>query len=323
MHFDPVTLARARRALARLCRTHLGDPNVSLLDIGFKNYGEHFDPSRLSIRAHVGRKLTPAELESTDLGQRTSPVPPTIDGFETDVIEGQYRPHWWWPRPAGPGATDLRRRRRDPVTGGISIGASSVHGAGTLGSVVFDRATGAPMLLSNWHVLAGKWTARPGQAVYQPAASDGARAADLVGRLARHAMAANLDAALADLEDDRSWSLAQHAMGTVRGRAAPTLGMRVAKSGRTSGVTEGIVTGISGVTSMRYDGLTRQVRHVVTIEPAASLISEPGDSGSLYVESTSRAGVALHFAGSNMPERALALDINAVVDALAVDFVGP
>lgn len=320
MAFDPMTLARARRALAQLCRTHLYDPNVSLIDVGLKNYAEHFDPERLAIRVHVGRKLTPAQLESTTLGRSTRAVPPTINGFETDVIEGRYRPHWWWSGWGERRATDLRRRRRDPLIGGISIAASSVRGAGTLGGVVFDRASGLPMLLSNWHVLAGRWTARPGQAIYQPAASDGASAADLVGRLARHAMGAFLDAAVAEVGDERAWSLAQHEMGTVRGRTRPVPGMRVAKSGRTTGVTAGVITGVSGVTTMQYDGLTRQIRHVVTIEPTAAVISEPGDSGSLYVETTSRACAALHFAGSNLPERALALDIDAVADALGVEF---
>ena len=42
----------------------------------------------------------------------------------------------------------------DPLIGGISCGNPRIT-AGTLGAIVFNRTTCKPMILSNWHVLAG------------------------------------------------------------------------------------------------------------------------------------------------------------------------
>ncbi|HTO48795.1 MAG TPA: hypothetical protein VML91_14240 [Burkholderiales bacterium] len=48
-------------------------------------------------------------------------------------------------------------------------------------------------------------------------------------------------------------------------------------------------------------------------------MSDGGDSGSLWLDASMDACVALHFAGSNVPERALGMDIGRVLDALGVD----
>ncbi|MFO1267507.1 MAG: hypothetical protein U1F25_14200 [Rubrivivax sp.] len=319
MLIDPLVRARARLALGQLCRTHLYDPNVTLIDIGHKATAGRVERDRLAVRVHVASKLTPVQLEVAAAGGATAPVPRSIGGFETDVIEGRYRQRL---RPGTGASATSRRARFDPLRGGISVSRSGRYGAGTLGGIVLDRASGAPMLLSNWHVLVASWLARPGTAVFQPATTDGAAAADQVGRLARDAMSVNLDAAVAWVDDSRSLSALQHQLGRVRGRAQPAHEMRVAKSGRTSGVTRGEISGTDGVMTLRYAGLTRQIRHVITIEPAdgADVLSAGGDSGSLFLDEASGACVALHFAGGDFPERALAIDINPVVDALGVEF---
>ena len=48
-------------------------------------------------------------------------------------------------------------------------------------------------------------------------------------------------------------------------------------------------------------------------------VSRPGDSSSLWLARETRHAVGLHFAGSDVPERALAIDIQSVLTALDVD----
>jgi len=315
---DPATRARGRLALHDASRRHLYDGNVTSIDFGFPSRGGRRVTGRPAIRFHVARKLAGFALESAVDRGATAPLPPAIGEFETDVVEGRYRPHWWPWRPA---PASLRLRRLDPLRGGISVSRDWPYGPGTLGGIVIDRPTGAPMLLSNWHVFVADWSTRPGAAVYQPGRQDGATVDDLVARYARDAMAVNLDAAVAVAVDARGLSNEQHGLGAVRGIAAPELGMQVVKSGRKTGVTYGEVTGVDGVVKLRYGYLERVIRRVTTIEPIAGAgeVSDGGDSGSLWLDAATRAGVALHFAGSNLPERALGMALGPVLDALGVD----
>lgn len=327
MNIDPIERARAKLALRQLCRTHLYDPNVSLIDVGFKSTLGQVNKSIVAIRVHVAKKFSREQLESTVGGQATAPVPRTVGGFPTDILEGTYRAHWLPNGFGGRGTVHANRRltRFEPLRGGISISRSGPYGAGTLGGVVFDRSSGAPMVLSNWHVLVANWASRPGLPLYQPAGMDGGTPDDRVARYARDAMAVNLDAAVGYVEASRHVSALQFEVGAVNGRARPEREMRVVKSGRTTGVTRGEITGTDGEMTMRYGYLNRRIRGIVTIDPlnGASELSQGGDSGSLYLDEQTRACVALHFAGSNQPERALAIDINPVVDALSVDFAAP
>jgi endonuclease G len=48
-------------------------------------------------------------------------------------------------------------------------------------------------------------------------------------------------------------------------------------------------------------------------------VSRPGDSGSWWLNTVTKEAIGLHFAGSDMPERALALNMPSVLDALNVE----
>jgi endonuclease G len=207
------------------------------------------------------------------------------------------------------------------MRGGISISNSLSFGYGTLGGKVVDRATGAEMILSNWHVLVNSWYAQPGMAIYQPGLGDGGR--DIVARLTRHAMDQFIDAAVAELNGARPLINDMMELGPVTGASAPTLGMRVVKSGRRTDVTEGIVTGIEGRTAMYYGGIERVIRHVAHIAqtPEGGPVSAGGDSGSWWLEKGPNRAVGLHFAGSDTPEYGLAIAMPQVLDALKVDIV--
>lgn len=76
---------------------------------------------------------------------------------------------------------------------------------------------------------------------------------------------------------------------------------------------------------MRYFGVTRLIHNVTRVDLRRGIqVSDGGDSGSLWLEEESRNAIGLHFAGSNFPEYALAIDLQPILDALNVDLVfGP
>ncbi|MCI0388268.1 MAG: S1 family peptidase [Acidobacteria bacterium] len=327
MSVDPMIAARARLALREAARHHLSDPNVGLIDFGFPIRKGQVDENKQEIRFHVYQRYEGLALEAAiESGKTRDELPKRISvggtEFNTNVVEGTYKPHqwglWWRPSQSMPRAT-----RNEPMRGGISISDEYHRAYGTLGGLVVDRASGAEMILSNWHVLVTEWSARPGQRIYQPGRLDGGVGADTVATLTRDAMSLNLDAAVATLTGARPLVNDQFELGPIRGVTQPTLGMEVVKSGRRTGITYGRVTGVDGIAQIKYGYLNRIIRHVVTIDPRSNFeeVSGSGDSGSLWLDTTTRRSVGLHFAGSNYPERGLALDMRAVLNALNVNLV--
>jgi endonuclease G len=317
MNLDDASMARVRLAISEAVRDHLvAEDNVTAVDFGLPEHGGELAEDELAIRVHVRQKLSLGTLEAAGI----SPVEPTIGGFKTDVLEGSYRPHLWRSGARTRAVADPRLARSDPLRGGISISNERQHSAGTLGAKVIDRSSGAEMILSNWHVLVGDWAGRPGQRIYQPGRLDGGTAADTVATLTRDAMAESLDAAVATLTGARELVNDQLDLGPVGGVGQPRLGMEVEKSGRTTSVTHGRVTGVSGVAQISYSGVRRLIKQVITIDPLpGGEVSRPGDSGSLWIASQVSQGIGLHFAGGDAPERALAIDLPRVLAALDVD----
>jgi endonuclease G len=175
------------------------------------------------------------------------------------------------------------------------------------------------MILSNWHVLAGYWSVPEGLPVYQPVQPWGS-SWYRIARFRRHAMDRNLDAAVAELTGERRLVNDQLNLGPVKGARSPELGMGVKKSGRTTRVTAGVITGVEGYRVRYYDGVRQVVRNIVHIAQveAGSVVSSSGDSGAWWVDDASQQAVGLHFAGSDVPEYALALSMPEVLDALDV-----
>jgi endonuclease G len=177
------------------------------------------------------------------------------------------------------------------------------------------------MILSNWHVMARSWRSTPGQAIYQPGRRDGGGPSDHIADFTRHAMLVNLDAAVAELIGGRESTNRQLGLGPVTGVGQPHLGMEVVKSGRRTHNTDGRVTGVAGIAEMRYRGVERIIHNVMTIEPRrpAEQVSAGGDSGAWWLYEQTMQAIGLHFAGTDRPERALAIDMWSVLDALNVD----
>lgn len=324
MHLDRRTLARARLAMRQAVRDWIYDPNVMLIDFGWPERGGKLLKDDLAVRVHVIEKIPPGPaLEfAIEEGITRGRIPDSIAGVKIDRPQGAYGLHQWFVR-RQPERGNPRARRTDPMQGGISISNSRRNVYGTLGGLVRDRKTGARMMLSNWHVLAGDWRARPGWPIYQPGRGDGGRRADTIAKLSRNAMSSNLDAAVAELTGSRQLINAQFDLEPVRGVGWAQLGMEVVKSGRRTGVTYGLVTAVEGTIKMNYRGVDRLIRKVVTIEPRRPLaqVSAGGDSGAFWLHEETMHAVGLHFAGSDRPERALALDMQPVLDALNVDLV--
>lgn len=245
------------------------------------------------------------------------------------------------PEEAGRAARAAAHRSRvRPVRPGVSIGHWAVT-AGTLGAVVWDQATGEPLLLSNNHVLANATTGRDGRArkgdpILQPGPADGtpggparvrrpAKAPedhpDMVARLGRYVplrlRGANLvDAATAVPVSPDVVSPEAVGLGRAVATAPARPGIVVRKSGRTTGVTEAEVYAIHASVRVEYPHGTLAFVDQIVCGP----MSEPGDSGALVVDPAGRA-VGMVFAGS---ERAtLCNPIGRVLRALAVSLTAP
>src|SRR2546426_789643 len=268
------------------------------------------------IVVFVEAKKPEAQLRHRDV------VPKTFGNVRTDIVEtGRFHAL------RSEQAIDLERTKRTrPAPGGVSIGHVQIT-AGTLG--VLARRNGRPVILSNNHVLANQNAGRVGDPILQPGPADGGRLQDTIARLvdfvpiqfkerepgpvARFLARlfgpllraagwglkrlpsghSNLvDAAVAQPIETRLVAPDILGIGRVRGTKEPDIGMRVRKSGRTTGVTEGRITAIDAVVEVDYGGPTAIFREQIV----SDLLSKGGDSGSLVVDEVRHAAHLL-FAG--------------------------
>jgi len=281
-------------------------PNVTGVGTGFKEVNGVVLKQQ-AVVVLVTKKLPPEQLRQEDL------VPKTIDGCQSDVIEvGEIRAL----------VDHDRKALLRPAPPGVSIGHYR-GGVGTFGAVVYDRLSGAPLILSNNHVLANStngrdWRARIGDPIVQPANGDGnsqtiAKLYKFVA-LREFPFANKVDCALAEPIDE-SWVTPDIlGIGRVQGTAPAQIGIDVQKSGRSTGVTTGTIKAVN-VTLMVSFGLLRKLRFENQI--LTTNMSAPGDSGSLVLDRQNRA-VGLLFAGSDSVT--VVNPIEPVLDALNVRF---
>jgi hypothetical protein len=271
-------------------------PGVHYVDIGYKYVGGAFT-GQLALRMHVRQKEARGRLPAGQL------LPATISGLPTDVIQSNRR--------LEPSNIIQRDLRFNPLVGGIAIRNPRHKVLGTLGAIVRDLTTKTYMGLSNYHVLMGE-SGRAGDPITQPATTN---INDIIGCVARWNR--QLDCALCSLNSSRLLSLTIIEIPiTPSGTKEPLLGMKVTKSGRTTGTTSGVVEGVSA------DEFT-----VIPIPgfPEADIeISAPGDSGSIWLDITDGYAVGLHYAGEKDPapknERAWAKKLNLITAALNITF---
>lgn len=106
-------------------------------------------------------------------------------------------------------------------------------------------------------------------------------------------------------------------MALLADPATPTSQLQVFKSGSTTGLTHGLITGVTSMPFTRSDDGTQFNLPQLRIGPDATFgenVSQPGDSGSVWVHRASLRPLALHHSGSDSPDSATA---SFLEDALA------
>src|SRR5215510_3994900 len=180
--------------------------------------------------------------------------------------------------------------------------------SGTLGALVTDGTTS--YVLSNNHVLGLSGQAKAGDDISQPGLIDnGCQIPPIVAdfTVAPQLGPSNVDAAIAQLRPG-----AMDANGVIEDIGvpsslvrAPSVGLGVAKSGRTTGFTTGTISSINTSVSVQYQrscgsGKKFVVSYTNQIVITPGTFSAGGDSGSLIVTNNSAHNpVGLLFAGSS------------------------
>lgn len=305
----PLALEAIRRLRDTAEPRMLDLPGVTGIDVGRRQIGG-VSTSESAIRVYVEKKL-PREALPED--QR---IPSELEGARIDVIEHTFELH----HTAAP-LPDTARY--DPLQGGISIGPCPAPArAGTLGCCVRDATTKQTLMLSSLHAMVGGASWQPGQAVSQPSRVDGgACPPDAAGTLLRAVLSDEVDGAVAELSGRRLVNSIVD-LGVLRGVMAPSLGLRVAKRGRTTRRTFGVVDGID-LTVRVHTGsasgpliLRRQIG--IVVDPLASRhFGLPGDSGAVVTDGRGMA-LGLYVAGSTDGRFGVANEFQRVLDALGV-----
>ena len=233
-------------------------------------------------------------------------LPAELDGIPISLVFHSARPRFLRTR-ALPRAI-LTTDRWRPLIGGISIGPNDAGGipiaTGTLGLVAL--VNGWPHILSCNHVLAQNTLTNLGNQVYQPSFEDGGNANDrvaVVSSFQPYQIENTLvDAALARLDDPGNFLAEILGLGVPSGQfVTPLVGQIVRKSGRTTGLTFGVVLSVDQ-SVLLFDPVFGDVGFmsqtlVVPLDPAIPF-ALPGDSGSaVFDDSLNFAG--LLFAGDD------------------------
>src|SRR5215213_10618834 len=188
------------------------------------------------------------------------------------------------------GGNNHRRRNQNfGVSGGnVNDASKSFCCSGTLGALITDGSN--QYILSNNHVLARGDQAVGGEDVSQPGLIDnGCRIATIVADYTgAAALGSNVDAAVALLRPGTmdSSGFIEDIGAPGNSIVNPSVGLSVAKSGRTTGFTTGSISSINTSVNVQYQRgcgggkkFTVAYRNQVIIN--SSTFSAGGDSGSL------------------------------------------
>jgi endonuclease G, mitochondrial len=313
-------------AVRQVADEYLVDPNINSVGVGYK-LTDGKRTNQLALQFTVGQKFAPEALEAV----ATRPIPEAITAngitFPTDVVERKFEKH---PVAVATDTKSERKKRLDPMLPGISIG--NVHAtAGTLGCLVKESASRETRILSNWHVLQTEFGAL-GDMVAQPGPYDDNRVSENVcGTLVRSFLGLAGDCALASIVGRGATETILELGVSVRQVGDPELGDRVIKSGRTTGVTYGLVTRVHTITKLTYGSAGEHQIGGFEIgvddanPPENGEISMGGDSGSAWMatdanDAATEMLLGLHFAGemTEPAEYALACYASSVFEKLEI-----
>ena len=310
---------------------YLRDPNISSVGIGYKVKDGKMT-NEISVQFTVNQKSEPQMLES--LGTELIPASFEIDGITvpTDVLQRTYEiSHRIVPE----AAATSRKKRIDPIVPGVSVANTKVS-AGTIGCIVFDQNNGTPYVLSNWHVLNGP-TGVLGDDIVQPGPADDNRVQlNRMGKLIRSHLGHAGDCAVASIEDRQMKPEILELGVKPEQLAEAELGDKVIKSGRTTGITHGIVRRVLTIAKINYGGTTGEKEigcFEIGVDPnnrsADGQVSKGGDSGAVWMIKGSNGKptkimAGLHFAGEgpgNPDEHALACYPKSVFEKLEISLL--
>lgn len=315
--------------------------NVHATGVGIRVKGGVPQPNEFVIKVYVYDKIA--------LGSDTPPL--TKDAYQGVAIDIEPLPiqlafalaQRAKPRAAkakaaagAPGGGIPRQRRKvRPIAGGVSIAPINEHFVGTLGCFLRRISGGTEQIfaLSNNHVLADTNRLPIGTQIVQPGPEVGpASPGDVFAALSAfvplqfpatrlNPVVNRLDCAIAVVTDRKAIST-----GAIFGIKkfvpqvlTPVPGMRVTKSGRTTGVTTGIVTA-TRVNGVQINYGTQAAPRIATFNDTISIVgdngapfSAPGDSGSIIIDRNTNRPVALLFAGDG--RTTTACDLGGVCSA--------
>ncbi|NGY58838.1 hypothetical protein G7043_07835 [Lentzea sp. NEAU-D13] len=302
----------------------LSRPGVIGVDIGEKVTGGR-PTGRAAIVVYVCAKgpLHPQQ------------IPPEVGGVPTDVVAESIVLH----RARITRTSDeqpVEVQRHPVLRGGISIGparsfrvvppevekAGEYVIAGTLGAFVVTRDEARKVLgLTTFHVgcVDDSWAV--GDEFVHPSRVDGGiPGADQVAVLDRAALAGSVSAAGLRM-GHRPFRAEVLDIGALTGTAPAEIGSTVRKTGRTTGLTHGMVTSVDSTLRLDFgDGLgVRTLRDQIRVR-SSERFGDHGDSGAVLVDADNRV-VGLYVAGSG--STGFANPIEPVLRQLDVELVTP
>lgn len=309
----------------------LAIPGVNAVDINEKvTNGE--STGRLSIVVFVDEKKAKSKL------RKGEEIPAEIDGIPTDVQEEKVVLQAGAFQALVDVEPQIDVTKYTPLRGGISMGpcrsvflsppdvptAGNYVFTGTFGAVVKDRASGAAMALTNFHVACVDSTWSVGDTMAQPSRVDGGTCpGDRFGTLTRAVLSDNVDGAVVTIDAGKVHDCSIEGIGAVRGTAAAAVGMGVRKRGRTTELTHGSVNSTDVSVSIDYgDGLgAHTLKHQIRVAPDTATnprFSDRGDSGSVVVTADNKV-IGLLFGGTLSGSATFVNPIQSVLDELGVD----
>jgi len=309
--------------LKSIAKEYLKKENIIGVGLG-KKIKSGKKTNRSCITMLVTKKEPANLIKSRDL------IPKRIERIETDVIEvGIIKA---LPRKVrARQAIDDYRKKTRPAIGGTSIGHEDIT-AGTLGCIVYRNKQ--PYILSNNHVLANSNEASKGDAILQPGRADDGKDADKIAELEefvpihfregvtlnfilqtillllqwlfslfnvelrakkRQADVNFVDAAIAKPMSNNLVKDEILKIGQIKGVKKAELGMKIQKSGRTTGYTTSEIEVTDATVTVSYgfgkDGVFED-------QLIGGPMSEGGDSGSAILDMNNNL-IGLLFAGSS------------------------
>lgn len=287
--------------------------NVKGCGVGKKKIGGQ-DTGKTSITVFVEKKIPASQLREEDL------IPLFCEEVSTDVIE------------IGKIDTQLTQEEHRPIFGGISCGHPTIS-SGTIGlPALKTEKYGEPkeVLLSNAHVIAPHWSNNisEGDAILQPGVADGGTLSSEVAALLDWKEIDfegenEIDAAIAECTQETDIYIPRigNYLSLIEG---PEVNMPVAKYGRTTGYTEGVILATDTDIDVNFgEGVVEFVDQILIQDTIGRPFSLGGDSGSAIFlmsegQPTSKI-VGLLFAGNE--SFTLANDINKVFEEFELEII--